>query len=334
MDYIFRLQLNCFNLYFNEGSIVHHFHLFQIVTKQVLLFFSIGLLLGCLGLKCLGWVLDNRVERNVQKSFPQHRDSVLEGSEPFSSVTSQKTLVIFIHGFTDTPHIFDKIIRQVHWGSADYIVPLLPFHGRGLREMQDFDPIKIENYLRALITAKNKEYEHFVLVGQSLGGSILIRLAQALSWSPDRVKTLLLAPALFLRSNTKWHQLGYYSYPLFRNYLKKPHTYLKSSSKKLLHESALSYYAISAVRRLQYYCQKTEKILSQSPFPHTVLVAKEDNRVNVERLSHLVSRLPHCQLTILNQGNHLLYLEETSQEVAQRITHLIVEWDASARDVQ
>lgn len=286
---------------------------------ELILFGGLTVLL----LKIFGHFFDQIVERKVKRHCPQYDDGVLEGAEPFGQQKGQKALILFVHGFTDHPQVFEQVIEEGAWNGVDYWVPLLPFHGRGLRGMRDFDPVQVENYLKALVEAKSREYDHLVLVGQSLGGSLLIRLADSQGWDPERVRTVLMAPAVFLYSDSWQKRIAFRVIPIFLSYWKKAKNALGTRKYPTFRESALAYYVTPSLRHLHIYCQKAEKILSQSKFPHTVLVAKDDKRVDAKKLSLLCSELPNCQFSLLREGGHLLYDTKTAPEVARHISRML-----------
>ncbi len=270
-------------------------------------------------LRIIGFILDQRIDDHIETFGRFDSDGVLQGSEPRSSVSQKETAVIFIHGFTDTPQVFDEIIEKLSWHHADWFVPLLPFHGRSVHEMKDFDPSVVENYLSSFIEMKNRSYKNLVLIGQSLGGAVLIRLAQAHHWSPERVHLILMAPSVFLYTGHWWYHVAYNFYLYFRNYW--PGTPKKRADallSGLVLQAALAYYAIPAVKRLQHYSQRTEKILRQMTFPHTVLIAKDDNRVNTRQVRQICQR-PLCHLILFEKGQHLLYQGEPVSQVVEQI---------------
>lgn len=283
----------------------------------MLLFFLVGILGGFLALRGTGRFLDRKADKKIAEACLFHANGVLLGAEARTETSQKETAVIFIHGFTDSPHVFDEIIQQLPAQEADIFVPLLPFHGRALQEMKDFDPFVIEQYVGALIDLKAREYKKLVLVGQSMGGSVLIRLAQRRQWSSESVSLILLAPAVFLYSQNFLYQLGFAIYPHYRNYWRQAVPPTKSVA-----EQSLAYYVIPAVKKLHRYSKKTEKILRELAFPHKIFIAKKDNRVNARRLQQVCQK-PHCRLVLFEQGSHLLYQGETISPVAQSIQEAI-----------
>lgn len=280
-------------------------------------FISFGVLASWIVLRLTGFLLDRRVDQRIAELCLFYTNDVLSGAESRTFVSHKEIALIFIHGFTDTPQVFDEIIEKLSCQGADIFVPLLPFHGRALQEMKDFDPLVVESYVGTFIEFKRREYKTLILIGQSLGSTLLLRLSQNHQWSPERISLVLLAPAVFLYSQDWLYQLGYKTYPYFRNYW--PQSTNKTRNPI---EQALAYYAISAVQQLQNYCQKTEKILREMQFPHTVLIARNDNRVNVRRLQQ-VCQNAFCHLVIFERGSHLLYEGETVGRVVEYIKEAI-----------
>ncbi|MBF0278211.1 MAG: alpha/beta hydrolase [SAR324 cluster bacterium] len=280
-------------------------------------------LISLIVLKIVGAFLDQRIDDKIETSVLFNSNGVLLGSEPISSVSQKETAVIFVHGFMDSPQVFDEIINCLSWQQADYFVPLLPFHGRGVHEMKDFEPSVVEQYISAYIEEKSRAYKKLILVGQSLGSASLIRISEIHRWSPSKIHLILMAPSVFLYTGRWYYLLAYNFYLFFRVYWRK---FQKKDenirSYRLVLETAVAYYAISAVKRLQQYCHGTEKILRQMTFPHTVLIAKDDNRVHVRRLHHACQK-PQCRFILLEKGQHVLYHGEPVVQIARCIENVI-----------
>ncbi len=269
----------------------------------------------------LGKILDWHAEKTNSERFPRHENGIIQGIESRSRIRHHKVAVIFIHGYTDSPEIFDQIVDGIQWDEADWMVPLLPFHGRSLLEMQDFDPEVIERFVEAFIDSQFCNYAQLILVGQSLGSTLLIRLAHRKQWSPQKVQIVLMAPAVFLYDDTRFNRFLATFYPYFRNYISNRNNASADAlaAVRLKTSKKFHHTAVPSVKPLLDYCRFTEKIFQQLQFPHTILIAQDDNRVDVERLKQASPASSPSKWVVFPKGKHLLYWGQNVSEISRHI---------------
>jgi carboxylesterase len=142
-------------------------------------------------------VLRVRAARRAERAYAQVRppgvDGVVPGAEGFTLEGSTGRALLMLHGFGDTPQTLRYLGGRLHAAGFTVQAPLLPGHGRGLR---DFSAASAEDYASAARDelARLRERAAWVgVIGLSMGGAIAARLAA----EAEGVRVLaLLAPYL------------------------------------------------------------------------------------------------------------------------------------------
>ena len=134
-----------------------------------------------------------RVERAYADRRPPDVDGIVPGAEGFTLDGRTGRALLMLHGFGDTPQTLRYLGGRLHAEGFTVHAPLLPGHGRGLR---DFASASAEDYADAARRelAWLRERAPWVgVIGLSMGGAIAARLAA----ESDDVRVLaLLAPYL------------------------------------------------------------------------------------------------------------------------------------------
>ena len=145
---------------------------------------------GCIALRT---TVARRAERAYATRRPPGEDGIVPGAEGFTLPGTNGRALLMFHGSGDTPQTLRYLGERLHEAGFTVRAPLLPGHGRGLR---DFATVSAEAYFR---TAR-KELEQLratsgwvSVVGLSMGGAIAARLAAE---NEDIRALVLLAPYL------------------------------------------------------------------------------------------------------------------------------------------
>ena len=116
-------------------------------------------------------------ERTYARRRPPGADGVVPGAEGFSLEGTNGRALLLLHGSGDTPQTLRYLGARLHAAGYSVSVPLLPGHGRGLRE---FAGASAEDYARAARSALDAlcaRSEWVGVIGLSMGGAIAARLA-------------------------------------------------------------------------------------------------------------------------------------------------------------
>ena len=91
-----------------------------------------------------------RAARRAERSYAQRRppsvDGIVPGAEGFTLEGNTGRALLLLHGFGDTPQTLRYLGGRLHAAGFTVHAPLLPGHGRGLR---DFATASAEDYARA-----------------------------------------------------------------------------------------------------------------------------------------------------------------------------------------
>ena len=145
------------------------------------------------GLAVLRLHAGRRTERAYADARPPGADAIVPGAEGFTLEGSTSRALLLLHGFGDTPQTLRYLGGRLHAAGFTVRAPLLPGHGRGLR---DFARASADDYASAARDelARLRERASWVgVIGLSMGGAI----AASLTADAEDVRLLvLLAPYL------------------------------------------------------------------------------------------------------------------------------------------
>jgi len=134
-----------------------------------------------------------RAERDFSTRFPRDDAGIVHGAESFEMSGTNGRALLLLHGSGDTPQTLRYLADRLNAQGYEVRAPLLPGHGRGLR---DFALVTAEEYLRCA----REELERLQasspwvgVVGLSMGGALAARLAAE---QHDVRALVLLAPYL------------------------------------------------------------------------------------------------------------------------------------------
>jgi carboxylesterase len=133
-----------------------------------------------------------RYERRAGNRFPTGPLGIIPGAEPLTLVAPDAAMgVVLLHGFGDTPQTLGSLANTLHEGGLDVDVPLLPGHGRTLREFASSNGSEWLAAARAAHAAMRARHTRVALVGLSLGGALAATVAAD---DPELAALVLLAP--------------------------------------------------------------------------------------------------------------------------------------------
>ena len=118
-----------------------------------------------------------RVERAYADRRPPDVDGIVPGAEGFTLDGRTGRALLMLHGFGDTPQTLRYLGGRLHADGFTVHAPLLPGHGRGLR---DFASASAEDYADAArreLAWLRARAPWVGVIGLSMGGAIAARLA-------------------------------------------------------------------------------------------------------------------------------------------------------------
>ena len=96
--------------------------------------------------------------------------------QTYKHIENSDTIVVFIHGFTESPSQFLDLINLVAKNGYSYLNLLLPGHGKTSKEFYKSGYKQWNNYVEKQIKEMEQIYKNIVLVGHSMGCLLAINL--------------------------------------------------------------------------------------------------------------------------------------------------------------
>lgn len=288
-------------------------HLRNINYRMILILSVIGISLICLS----GIVLDKIAEQRIHKMYTRDDKGVINGVQSFNIINNKKNAIILVHGFSDSPALFADLVNDIKLKvNSDIYVPLLPFHGRNLESMAQFNNKIILDSLAAKINAISDNYSHVTVVGISYGGALLTKLVSEKKIK-DSVKVILYAPAFYIISNNTFNRFLVHIYGWWRKYCNyaalgceyPSHVSGDAVASPMFDkEKSLQYIVAPALLQLYQFDLDNRHELSNIHRPYSIIMAKDDNRVSYIKIRTICKANPqYCKLYSFSSGRHIIH---------------------------
>jgi carboxylesterase len=256
-----------------------------------------------------------RVERRVAARLPLGPDGVVRGAGALTLAGDPRRAVLVLHGFGDTPQSVAELARALHADGWTVRAPLLPGHGRTVR---DFAASGCDDWLacaRAELAALRARHEAVAVVGQSMGAALAAVLAAE---TPDLAALVLLAPYVtapaVVRAAARAHvPLGWLL------------PYIGSDGGAAsIHDAAaraeaLGYGVVTPrlLRELALVVDRAHAALPGVRAPTRVLLSRRDNRVGAEAAARAAERLGCAVRDVawLEQSGHVIAVDRERARV-------------------
>jgi carboxylesterase len=138
-------------------------------------------LIGTFAAALAGVALRIGAARRAERAYAIRRapgaDGIVPGAEGFTLRGTNGRALLLLHGSGDTPQTLRYLAGRLHDAGFTVRAPLLPGHGRGLR---DFATTTAADYVRGVreeLDGLRREFDWVGLVGLSMGGALAARLA-------------------------------------------------------------------------------------------------------------------------------------------------------------
>jgi carboxylesterase len=222
-----------------------------------------------------------RVARRAEHAYASRRppgtDGIVPGAEGFTLRGTNGRGLLLLHGSGDTPQTLRYLAKQLHNAGFSIRAPLLPGHGRGLR---DFATATAEDYWRCVaaeLEALRSEVEWLGVIGLSMGGALAVRAAA--SYRDARV-LVLLAPYLTPPRSVTWVGAAWGLWAAALPYL-GGHGGDASVQDPVERGASFAYgvFPPRAVRALVDTAATARALLPAIEVPTLVVSSREDNRI-------------------------------------------------------
>ncbi|MGZ8470666.1 MAG: alpha/beta hydrolase, partial [Gemmatirosa sp.] len=248
-----------------------------------------------------------RVERRVLLRLPLDGDGIVRGARGFTLAGDPARAVLVVHGFGDTPQSVAELAHALHADGWTVRVPLLPGHGRTVR---DFAASGADAWLacaREELAALRARHGTVALVGQSMGAALCAVLAAE---TPDASALVLLAPYVTAPRVVRAVARTHLALGLVLPYLDS------GGGAASIHDpearaQALGYGVVTPrlLRELGRIVDAAHAVLPDVQAPTRVVLSRRDNRVAAEAAAIAAQRIG-------SRTRDVLWLEASGHVIA------------------
>jgi carboxylesterase len=128
-------------------------------------------------------------------------NGIVMGGEGFELARPGAPAVLLLHGGGDTPQTLRYLANELHARGFHVAAPLLPGHGRTLREFARVTAAELSTAAASSYAALRSEHDWVALIGLSMGGALAAQLAADNAALPALG---LVAPYLSMPRTVEW----------------------------------------------------------------------------------------------------------------------------------
>jgi carboxylesterase len=261
------------------------------------------------------------LEAEVGERLPCGADGIVVGAEPIHREGSRGDAVLLLHGFGDTPQALGYLADALHERGWTVHAPLLPGHGRTLR---DFAASRAADWERAAIEAYDAlraRYGRVAVVGLSMGGALATLCARH---DPALPALVLLAPYLVMSPRVRGLALSHALWSPFAPFvLSGGEASISDAGER---ERSRAYGAVGGamLRELLRIVERANEALAGIRAPTLVVHSREDHRIAAALAQRAFERIgaSERQLVWLDDSGHLVTVERERD----RVFALTIEW--------
>jgi carboxylesterase len=284
-------------------------------------FASAFILVTAVGVMLLRWFLSVRAERASLRRLPLGADGIIRGAEGIVRHGRASRGVLLLHGFGDTPQTLMYLADRLHESGFDVHAPLLPGHGRTLRE---FSRGRAEAWLAGAEDAYAElrgQHRSVGLVGVSMGGALALLLSARVA-PPDAL--VLIAPYLTMRPRARQIAAAHRLVTPFVRYLA---TREEASIRDDVERASNRGFGTTTPRllnELRSIVDRAATTLGSVRSPTLMIQSLHDNRIDRRAAEAAFAALgaPEKKLVWVETGGHVITVD-TGRE---RVLALTAEW--------
>ncbi|MBA3891728.1 MAG: alpha/beta fold hydrolase [Gemmatimonadaceae bacterium] len=248
---------------------------------------------------------------------PVGPDGIIVGAEGITEHRHHAPAVLLLHGAGDSPSSLRYLADHLHAGGYSVRAPLLPGHGRTIREFSQVTADLWYEAAREELLALRTAHEWVAVVGLSMGGALAARLAADPAVSDDLPAIVLLAPYLeppaFVRAaaftSRGWGTVASYVETI------DPRSIHDTSER----ERSLGYGVMTpaALRALVRTARLASQSLPGITVPTLMIQSRHDNRVPAAGAERAFARIGASDKRMVwrEVGGHILTVDHGWEEV-------------------
>lgn len=270
-----------------------------------------------------------RIRTWFEEDFARRRTigeaGIVVGAEPIELDASETHAVLLLHGFNDTPQSLSYLAHELHAKGWTVRAPLLPGHGRSLREAAASRAERWLGHARAQYEELASRYSHVVICGQSMGGALAVLVAAK---HPAVRAVVLLAPYLGMPHGLQFRVAAAWMIQAAVPYRSSVGGELSihdpEARRRALGAGVVTAGMLSQLRRV---AAKAARDLPRISAPTLYLQSREDNRITVADAERFYARLGARvkEQHWLSGCGHIIAEDYCRDEVVRRVSAWLVE---------
>src|SRR6476661_9702148 len=244
--------------------------------------------------------------------------SVLKGAETIDLQEEGSPGVLLLHGFGDTPQTLSLLAHRLHKTGYSVLVPLLPGHGRSMR---DFTRSTADQWIGAAeqsLVAMRRRNADTSIVGLSMGGALAVVLAARTDISALVLIAPYLGMPLQLRVAAATHWV--WSRPVGAVNARNP----RSIRDPIERERNLAYGAVTgrALYQLWRMVRRARKALPSVAAPTLIIQSREDPRISPQVAESALALLgaEEKRLVMTEGAGHIITVDYGRERVFSEVS--------------
>jgi carboxylesterase len=246
-------------------------------------------------------------------------DGVVIGGEGFVLDRAGAPAVLLLHGGGDTPQTLRYLGDELYAHGFHVSAPLLPGHGRSLRDFGRITADALTNAARAGYVDLRATHDWVAVIGLSMGGALAVQIAAEV---PDLPALGLIAPYLAMPprivSAARWSRLWGVLAPAVRS---GDGTSVLDPVER---DRSLAYgvFTPAGLRALRTTVQRAVAALPRVTAPTLVIQSREDNRISVADAERAFARLGASdkRLEWVSGAAHIITVDYGRERVIASLT--------------
>jgi len=248
--------------------------------------------------------------------------SVMPGAEPFTYEGAGPVACLFLHGFTSTPQTLREVAGVLNRRGITCRAPLLPGHGTHVTDLNGRSWHELEASAERELLALCHSYQKVLIVGESSGATIAIRLAAK---HKDKVAGVVSVGGALVFPFDKVARTILPIYKHISPMQRKIKVADVCDRKALRERVAYRFIPMHMFHRLLQYAQLAIADLSDLEAPFLIMHAKQDHSVSPRSAEIMRKRVGSRYKKVIwySRSYHNLLIDLEKQRVFKDIEHFV-----------
>jgi carboxylesterase len=244
--------------------------------------------------------------------------AVTKGAQTIDLQEEGSPGVLLLHGFGDTPQTLSRLAKRLHKAGYGVLVPLLPGHGRTLR---DFKRSRAEEWIdaaRSALIEMREKSPAVNVVGLSMGGALAVLVAAE---ARDISSLILIAPYVGMPRLLRFAASTHWLWGRFAGEINARSP--RSIHDPIEREKNLAYGAVTgrSLFELLKVMRRARKALPRVTVPTLIVQSREDPRVAPEVAEFALDKVgtKEKQLVWTEGAGHIITVDYGRERVFSEV---------------